>query len=128
MVDRNKILRVVISIIGGILFFWIIPRGKLLPCGEYKKRFLKKQTNLVITDRGRAGREILLEGLNPETHTKVTYYDEDGFYLPLKDSLEIGDTLIKTRGVTFFILKKKHSNLKFDYACDGERQFTLIEK
>ena len=51
---------------------------------------------------------------------KVAYYDEDAFYLPLKDSLEIGDTLIKTRGVTFFLLKKKHSNLKIDYACDGD--------
>ncbi|WP_460607811.1 hypothetical protein [Hymenobacter terrigena] len=111
-----------------VLVFWISTREKVLPCEVYKKNFLEKQTNLIVTDKGRAGGEILLEGLNPETHMKVTYYDEDAFYLPLKDSLEIGDTLIKARGVTFFIIRKKHSTLKIDYPCDGTRGFTLIDK
>ena len=88
-----KALGIIISVIVSVVVVWIGTRAKLLPCDVYKKEFFEKQTNLIVTDRGQAGREILLEGLNPETHVKVTYYDEGGFYLPLKDSLEIGDTL-----------------------------------
>jgi len=61
-----------------------------------------------------------LQGYNPITKKPATYNATEGFYIQVKNSLELGDTLFKDKSATWFLLKKKRINIKFEMKCNGE--------
>ncbi|MGI4736298.1 MAG: hypothetical protein ACRYG7_14065 [Janthinobacterium lividum] len=106
------------------LFVLVLPALNscfLMPkCEEYKASFLGKETDLVIQVNKSVGRELDFRGYGPITKKPITYNDTGGFYIYMIEATELGDTLVKKSNQTWFILKKKNINLKFDVQCDGE--------
>ena len=89
-------------------------------CEEYKASFLAKEAQLVLQVNKSVGREIDFKGYEPVTMKSVTYNDTGGFYIYIIEAAEIGDTLVKKKNQTWFVLKKRKFNLKFDTQCAGE--------
>jgi hypothetical protein len=91
----------------------------LPPCTEYRKRFFDKEVYAVVTDKGLQGNSFHIKGVEPTTSIKVDYADVDGLYNFIWNSLEIGDTIIKSKGTDRFLLKKKSLNIAIQYNCEG---------
>jgi hypothetical protein len=82
----------------------------------------------VITDRGPSGREVHFQGTDPMTHRLVSYYGSGGFYIPIYDAIEIGDTLSKHKGQSRFLIKKKDFDVAFEYVCVSENEKSAVSK
>ena len=66
------------------------------------------------------GNSFIVKGLEPLTGKNVSYTDADGIYNYLYNSLEAGDTLVKTKGNALFTIKKRRINVLVFYNClDG---------
>ncbi len=65
-------------------------------------------------------RKIDFRGYEPITTKPVVYDDGGGFYISIIEAAELGDTLVKKSNETWFILKKKRVNLKFNVHCSGD--------
>ncbi len=89
------------------------------PCEKAKEFFLGKETNLVIQDKGIVGNVLDIKGYEPETKRNIRYQDTHGLYVFIRDSTELGDTLLKHKNETWFLLKKKKYNIKFGMSCNG---------
>ena len=62
----------------------------------------------------------MIEGLDPITKKAISYADVDGIYNYVHNTLEVGDTLVKTRGSSTFTVKKRKMNILISYNClDG---------
>lgn len=89
-------------------------------CEVYKRRFNKLEADVIVKDKGPDGRVCFLKGIHPVTHKPVFFYDEGGFYIAVKDLIDVGDTLVKVKGNAIFLIKKVRSNVELDYPCgDG---------
>ncbi|WP_223650371.1 hypothetical protein [Hymenobacter psoromatis] len=86
-------------------------------CEEVTKNLLKKHASLVIKDTGPSGRIIDYSGVDINTGHKSYYEDEGGMYLPMKQIVQIGDTLLKYNNQTDFLVKKKFFTIKFKFIC-----------
>lgn len=84
------------------------------PCEEGKRYFLGKETNMVLTDKGMNGNLFDVRGYDPVTGRAVRYHNTHGLYIFIRDSAQVGDTLVKKRSETRFVLKKARVNLVFE--------------
>ncbi len=75
--------------------------------------------NIVVLNTGISGNVFEIRGYEPSTNRPVSYHDIHGLYVLIRDSTEIGDTLVKKLTETSFLLKKKRYNLIFELNCDG---------
>jgi hypothetical protein len=91
----------------------------LPPCTEYRKRFFDKEVCAVVTDKGPQGNSFHIKGFEPTTSFQIDYADVDGLYNFIWDRLEIGDTIIKSKGNDRFLLKKELINISIQYNCEG---------
>jgi hypothetical protein len=111
------------KLIGPLLFALIFSAAscyKPSTCQIYKKKFYNKEANIIVLDKGPIGNNFIVKGLNPITGKKTVYTDINGIYNYLYNNLELGDTIIKTKSSTAFIIKKKKSNILIAYNClDG---------
>ena len=48
----------------------------------------------------------------------VTFYDMGGFYIHVKNAIALGDTVVKQKGQSAFLIKKRSYDLLVDCACD----------
>jgi len=86
-------------------------------CDAVTKALSQKHASIVITNTGPIGRLVDFSGIDTNSRNKAYYEDEGGMYLPMKEIVQIGDTLIKRKGETDFLLKKKNLIVKFKFDC-----------
>ena len=111
-----------LKILFSLLVFTIIMTScqERTTCQVYKKRFYSKETSIIVLDRGPRGNGFVIKGLDPITRKATSYADVDGIYNYVYSTLEVGDTLIKTRNSANFIIKKRNTNILLSYNClDG---------
>jgi len=86
-------------------------------CDAVTKALSQKHASFVIKNTGPSGRIVDFSGVDINTGKKVYYEAEGGMYLEMKQIVQIGDTLIKRRGQTGFLLRKKDFIIKFEFDC-----------
>lgn len=74
---------------------------------------------MVILKQNEFGRVYEAEGYEPSSKKKGSYTDTGGLYIWIRERAAIGDTLVKPKGLPYFLLKKKQFNIKFEIKCDG---------
>jgi hypothetical protein len=89
-------------------------------CAAYKHYIESVACSLVILKQNHFGREYSVEGYNPTNKRKVVFEDTGGLYITIRESVTIGDTLVKLKSKPYFLLKKKQFNIKFEIKCDGD--------
>ena len=86
-------------------------------CDEVTDDLLKKQASIVVEDIGPNGRIVHYSGVNIYNRSKSSFIDEGGMYFPMKDIVQIGDTLIKHKNQTEFLIRKKNVIVRFKFEC-----------
>jgi hypothetical protein len=122
----NHLLRTSLCIFGFLLLFYLT-RPIEVSCTEDVTELRREQIALVIIGLQPSGKEFIASGYNPINKRKADYHPRGGsWYSYLFHQLQIGDTLEKTLGTNFFLIKKKDYNLSVPYAC-GEDSFAIAE-
>ena len=92
---------------------------EVLPCEAYKKWFFNKEVVEVVTDKGPEGNYFVITGFDPISHKKVVSDDLDSFYIWVKARMDVGDTLVKTKGNAAYLIKKKKINIWIEICCEN---------
>jgi hypothetical protein len=95
-------------------------------CDAVTKALSQKHASIVITDTGPVGRIINFSGIDINTGNKSYYIDESGMYLPMKQIVQIGDTLLKRKGQTDFLLRKRDFIVKFKFGCFENQSYGFV--
>jgi hypothetical protein len=91
-------------------------------CAEDRAYYLPLETNLVVQDQGEPGNWIDFKGYNPQNGKKEACFHRGGFFIYIADRTELGDTLVKQKGQAWYLLKKRKFAIKFEIACDSQRE------
>lgn len=82
-------------------------------CDAVTKSLLEKQASIIIKNIDPSGRSVNFSGIDINTGSNSFFIDEGGMYLPMKQIVQTGDTLLKRKGQTSFLVKKKLLIFKF---------------
>jgi hypothetical protein len=90
-----------------------------LPCEEDNRRtYHPIELRLIVTDKGAIGTPCDLEGINEVTHQKAEFHSMGAFYIALKDAIALGDTVVKNKGASAFLVKKRGYDIRVNAPCD----------
>jgi hypothetical protein len=73
---------------------------------------------LIVTDKGSIGTACNLEGIDAVTHKKAGLHTGGAFYIAVKDAIALGDTVVKDKGTSVFLIKKQNYNIRVTASCD----------
>ncbi|TGE18998.1 hypothetical protein [Hymenobacter elongatus] len=111
--------RILVSIIMSIVCVTLTSCPEVVSCTEDVRQFERKEVNIIVLNNKSIGREFFVSGIDPRTMKTIAYRDNGGFYIEVRRSLQLGDTLVKNIGENFFEIKKAKSNIRFIKSCDG---------
>jgi hypothetical protein len=90
-----------------------------LPCEEYNRQVYHPiELRLLVTNKGPVGRACDLLGIDPVTHKQGALHDDGGFYIALKGAIALGDTVVKDKGTSAFLVKKRGYAIRVEAPCD----------
>lgn len=91
---------------------------RLLPCEEYNRvAYYPIELRLIVTDKGSIGRQCDLEGIDAVKHKKAEFHAMGGFYVAVKNAIAVGDTVVKNKGASTFLIKKQGYNIRVNSPC-----------
>lgn len=90
-----------------------------LPCEEYNRQtYYPIELRLLVTDKGTIGTVCNLEGVDAVTHKKAEFHSIGAFYIAVKEAIAVGDTVVKNKGTSAFLIKKRSYNIRVNAPCD----------
>ena len=90
-----------------------------LPCEEYNRQTYDPiELRLIVTDKGRIRTACNLERIDAVTHKKSGLHTVGAFYIAVKDAIALGDTVVKDKGLSAFLIKKQSYNIRVNAPCD----------
>ena len=90
----------------------------LLPCKEFNRlAYYPKEARLIVRDKGPVGREFHLKGQDPVTQKAVDYDDDGGYFIAIRAAIDLGDTLIKVKEQSAYLIKKRGYNVLVNCPC-----------
>ena len=76
------------------------------------------ELRFVVTDKRSMGTPCDLKGMDAVTHKRAEFHSVGVFYIMLKDAIALGDTVVKDKGASAFLVKKRGYDIRVNAPCD----------